>query len=104
MSKSKSITEMALWLCGLEAATVLINDEKDCVWLITHDGFPSEHGRVLKNGAVTYWDSEEEKFRVCERIPHRLEAFNDYVQDYKSRNNTHESLRQRVLSGETYAH
>ena len=91
---------MTLWLCGLEDATILVNEDT-AVWMITHDGRPTEHGQILKNGAVTRWEPEEEKYRICERITHRLEAFNDYVQNYKT---NHQSLRKRVLSGETYAH
>ena len=98
---SKSITEMALWMCGLEDARLLINDTNEPVWILAHNGSPAEHGKIMKNGAVTRWDEGEQKFLICSRITHRVEAFNDYVQSYK---NKHASLRARVLAGENHPH
>lgn len=99
-----SIAQIQLWLCGKENATISYARDNKCSWLIENNNLPDDYGYILSNGSVNQWNPASESFVTCNKIQHRVEAFNSQVQELQNvkHKQTHIQLREDVVSGVIY--
>jgi len=94
-----TLQQISLWLVGKEYAQVSKSDKNKHSWIIFHEGVDDERGYVYPSGVVTRWEEAIDDFVACERIQHRLEAFNDYIQSKQRVQVRRNALRDLRMSG-----
>ncbi len=94
-----TLEQIALWLVGKEHAEISPSADDKHSWMISDINNDDEYGYVYPSGIVTRWENAAEDFVVCERIQHRLEAFNDFIQTKQRKQIRENALRDMNMSG-----